>query len=422
VTTYDGFHRNIEKNSSIASLFEKVEVGSISAKDTLMIMTSLIPAIEQRNKIFVSYLAIRDIVSLTDRYFSSLPFPEKALDILDEVVIYVSNLKEEKIVLPKHVSKIIAQKAEVPVGEMDKKERDILLNLEVLIHQRIVNQEEAVKNVATALRRARADITVRKGPMGAFLFLGPTGVGKTETSKALAEFYFGSEKKMIRLDMSEFQEIRDIPRLIGSREELGLLTNPVKETPFSIVLLDEFEKAHPNILNLFLQIFDEGYITDGLGKKIDFKNTILIATSNAGYQIILEALKDQRDWQEVKAVLLDNLFKEGVFRPELINRFDAAVVFKPLSKDNLLDIAGLLLNKLSKNLQEKGIEFVITEELKEKVAELGYNPMFGAREMRRVIQEKVENSVASAILSGELARGSRIEINPVDFKLIVNNN
>jgi len=329
-------------------------------------------------------------------------------------------LRKEKKVLPKHIARIITEKTEIPVGEIASEEKEALLNLEDLIHQRIINQEEAVREVSTALRRARSEITIRKGPMGCFLFLGPTGVGKTETSKALAENYFGSEDKMIRLDMSEFQDIKDIPRLIGSEKETGLLTSLVRESPFSLILLDEIEKAHPNILNLFLQVLDEGHLTDGFGRKINFKNTIIIATSNAGYQVILKAIKEKTNWSMIKQELLDFLFQNGIFRPEFINRFDAMVVFQPLSKENLLDIAELMLSGLKKNLEEKGIGFVITRELKEKIVELGYNPTFGAREMRRVIQDKIENVLAEALLSGELKRGQKIGIDPTEFKLIIN--
>ncbi|PIR72035.1 MAG: hypothetical protein COU42_02790 [Candidatus Nealsonbacteria bacterium CG10_big_fil_rev_8_21_14_0_10_36_24] len=420
ITTYEGLHRYIEKNSSILSLFEKVEVSGISKEETLTLLEYLTFVLEKKHKVFISYPALSQIISLTGRYFPSFPFPEKAIDVLDAAAVYVASLKKEKVVLPKHIARIVTEKTEIPVGELAAKEREALLNLEDLIHQRIINQEEAVREVSTALRRARSDITIRKGPMGCFLFLGPTGVGKTETSKALAENYFGSEDKMIRLDMSEFQDIKDIPRLIGSEKETGLLTSSVRESPFSLILLDEIEKAHPNILNLFLQVLDEGHLTDGFGRKINFKNTIIIATSNAGYQVILEALKKKTDWLKVKQQLLDELFEKAIFRPEFINRFDAMVVFQPLSKENLLEIAELMLSGIKKNLEEKGIEFVITKELKEKIVELGYNPTFGAREMRRVIQDKVENVLAEALLSGEVKRGQRIGIDPTEFKLIIN--
>ena len=432
ITTFDGLHRYIEQNPSILALFEKVEVVEISERETLQLLEDLALRLEAKYKRLVSYPTLREIINYCSKYIPAIPFPEKAMDLLDEVIIHVSQSKE-KVVLPEHVAKVVSEKTQIPVGEIEIKEREILLNLENLIHQRIINQEEAVKEVSAALRRARAEITVAKRPMGSFLFLGPTGVGKTETSKALAEIYFGlpsqilpsktwegEKEKMIRLDMSEFQAIEDIPRLLGAPGQEGLLTTPVRENPFSLILLDEIEKAHPNILNLFLQVLDEGHLTDGLGRKVDFKNTIIIATSNAGYQIILEAIEQKIEWSGVKEKLLDYLFEKGIFRPEFINRFDAVVVFKPLSKENLLDIVELLLQKLKKNLAQKDIDFIITPALKAKITELGYDPTFGARQMRRVIQDKVENALASALLSGELKRGNRVEIEPEEFKLKIN--
>ncbi|MBL7142542.1 MAG: ATP-dependent Clp protease ATP-binding subunit [Candidatus Pacebacteria bacterium] len=417
ITTFEGLHKSIEQNSSILSLFEKVEVSEVSEEETLMLLEDLALRLEFKSNKFVSHPALRDIIVYCSKYLPANPFPEKAMELLDEAIVYLSQTKD-KILLPKHIAAIVFEKTQIPVGEIEKEEKQILLNLESLIHQRIINQEEAVKEVSTALRRARSEISVRSGPMGTFLFFGPTGVGKTETSKALAEIYFGSEEKMIRLDMSEFQSVTDIPRLIGSAGQEGLLTTKIRERPFSLILLDEIEKAHPNVLNLFLQVLDEGHLTDGLGRKVDFKNSIIIATSNAGYQIILKALQEKMDWQTVKQKILDYLFGEGQFRPEFINRFDAVVVFKPLSKENLLDIADLMLKKLQKNLKVKEIELVITGPLKERLIELGYNPTFGARELRRTIQDKVENVLASAILSGRIQRGSKIEINPEDFSLV----
>jgi len=420
ITTFAGLHQYIEQNPSVLSLFEKIEVSEISLQETLMLLENLTLFHEKKYKRLISYPALREIISMSERYLPGFPFPEKAIELLDEVAVYVAQSTKDYVVLPSHVRRIITEKTQIPVGEIETKEKQILLNLESLIHGRIINQEEAVKEVSTALRRARAEVTVRKGPMGCFLFLGPTGVGKTETSKALAEIYFGSEERMIRLDMSEFQTIPDIQRLLGAPGQEGLLTTPVRENPFSLILLDEIEKAHPNILNLFLQVLDEGHLTDGQGRKLDFKNSIIIATSNAAYKIILEAIKEKSEWLGVKQKLLDFLFQEGTFRPEFINRFDAVVVFKPLSKENLLGIAELLLQKLKANLKEKGIEFVITQALKEKIAELGYDPTFGAREMRRVIQDKVENVLATALLKGELIRGYKVEIEPENFQLKIN--
>ena len=419
ITTFEGLHKNIEQNPQILSLFEKVEVSEISQRETLLLLETLSLKLEMRYKKFVSYPALRNIIDFCDRYMPATPFPEKAMDLLEEVMVYLAQTKE-KILLPKHVAKIVSEKTQIPVGEIEIREREILLNLENLIHQRIINQEEAVKEVSAALRRARAGVSVKKGPIGTFLFLGPTGVGKTETSKALAEIYFGSEERMIRLDMSEFQNVEDIPRLIGSPGEEGLLTTQVREKSFSLILLDEVEKAHPNILNLFLQVLDEGHLTDGLGRKVDFKNTIIIATSNAGYLIILDALRENTVWSQVKEKLLNYCFEKAIFRPEFINRFDAVVVFGPLSKENLLDIAELMLGKLKKGLAEKEIEFMITLPLKEKMVELGYDPTFGARNLQRVIQDNVGNILAKAILSGELKRGNKVEVDPEGFKLKIN--
>ncbi|MBZ9572149.1 ATP-dependent Clp protease ATP-binding subunit [Patescibacteria group bacterium] len=420
ITNYPGLHKFIEPSTSILNLFEKVEISEVLERDTIRILENRIPALEKKYKIFVSYPSVRDIVRYSAKYLPAITFPKKAIDLLDEIIVYVANFTKSKVVLPEHVARIISDKTQIPIGEIEIKEREILLNLEKLIHKRIINQDEAVKEVSSALRRARTEVTVRKGPMGSFLFLGPTGVGKTETSKALAQIYFGSEARMIRLDMSEFQAIEDIPRLIGSVIEEGLLTTPVRENPFSLVLLDEIEKAHPNILNLFLQVLDEGHLTDGLGRKVDFKNTIIIATSNAGAEIIWEDIRLDKKLDIIKEDLLSHLFQGGIFRPEFINRFDAVVVFRPLTKENLLDIAELILQKLKKNLKNKDIELIITAPLKEKIVELGYNPVFGAREIKRVIQDKVGNVLAQALLSQKIKRGDKVEVEPEEFKLIIN--
>lgn len=419
ITTFEGLHKNLEQRPMLLEFFEKIEVKEVSERETLSILEDRALRLEQKYKIFIPYPVIRDIFFLCSKYIPAIPFPEKGIDVLDELAVLVSQRKE-KVAVKKDVEKIMERKIKVPIGELEEVEKIKLLNLEKLIHERIVNQDEAVKEISEALRRARTQITVRKGPMGCFLFLGPTGVGKTETAKALSEIYFGSEEKMIRLDMSEFQNLSDIPRFLGGRGEEGLLTTPVRERPFSLILLDEFEKAHPNILNLFLQVFDEGFLTDGIGRKVNFKNTIIIATSNAGYQVILEALKEPTEWIKVKEKLLDFIFEKGIFRPELINRFDAVVVFKPLTKEDLLSIAELLLRKIKKQLLEKDIDFVITQSLKEKIVDLSYDITFGARNMQRVIQEKVGNVLAKSILSGQLKRGNKVEIDPQNFSVKIN--
>jgi len=420
ITTYDGLHKSIEENPSFAGFFQKVEVAEVTEAETINILQSSALDLEYSHKVLVLYPSIREIVNLTARYMPSLLFPKKALDVLEEAVVYVHRLKE-KVVQPHHIAEIISKRTDIPVGKMEVKEKEVLLNLENLIHERIINQEEAVNQISTAMRRARMGISSKKRPMGTFLFLGPTGVGKTETAKALAQIYFGSEKKMITLDMSEFQEVSDIPRLLGSTSPVdmqGLLTTPVRESPFSLLLIDEIEKAHPNILNLFLQILDEGHITDGQGRKVVFSSTIIICTSNAGADMIFKQTEANEAIDKDK--LLSSLFEKGIFRPEFINRFDSAVIFHPLTKDNLLKIAQLSLKSLQKSLKEKDIEFIITESLKEKIVELSYKPEFGAREMRRVVQDKVESVVAEALLADKIKKGDKMEINSENFEIIVN--
>lgn len=408
VTDLGGLHTKIEKNMSLVQMFTKVEVQDVSEAEVIRILQNLALELEQKYKVFVTYPAIRELINLATRYIPSVPFPKKGIDLLQDVVVYVARSKKEKVILPEHVDKVISTKTEIPIGKVDVDEKKKLLNLEKLLHERIINQEEAVKEISIAMRRARAGIGSKKRPMGTFLFLGPTGVGKTETSKALSSIYFGSEEKMIRLDMSEFQAITDIPRLIGETGQEGLLTTPVRENPFSLLLLDEIEKAHPNILNLFLQVLDEGHITDGQNRKVSFTNTIIICTSNAGAATIWEMVKNEKPLE--KDALLEELFNKGTFKPEFINRFDAAVIFKPLTQENLLDIAQLNLNALKKSLKEKNVEFNVTEDLKKKIVKLSYKPAFGAREMRRVIQDRVESVIAEALLSDKLQKGDSFEI------------
>ncbi len=421
ITTFAGLHNNLEKNPAFLAQFKKIEVVEISEAETIMVLQDVSSALEKKYNMFVLYPSIREIVNLTGRYLPNQPFPKKAIETLEEAFSYVASLKE-KIIMPHHIASIISSATQIPMGKMEFKEKQVLLNLESAIHQRIIGQDEAVSEVSIAMRRSRSGLSSKKRPMGVFLFLGPTGVGKTETAKALAEIYFGGEDKMIRLDMSEFQSVSDIGRLIGQVspvEEQGLLTTPVRENPFSLVLLDEIEKAHPNILNLFLQVFDEGYITDGQGRKVVFTNTIIICTSNAGADMIFAQAESGKKID--KGAVFDTLFSKGIFKPELVNRFDAAVLFNVLTKENLMQIAQLMLSGTQKNLKEKGIDFIITEDLKEKIIGLSYKPEYGARQLRRVIQDSVENTVAQALLSDSIVKGDRIQIDPQDFKIIKTN-
>jgi len=417
ITTFEGFHNTIEPNSAFSNFFEKVQVQEISEQETLLLLEQYVPFFEHKYQKEISFRALKEILKLSSRYFAQTPFPQKAIRLLDEAMVYLRMYTKDKVLRDYHIQKIVTQKTKIPIEALGQQEKRLLLNLEELIHNRLINQEEAVYEMASALRRARAQVNIRTGPIGSFLFLGPTGVGKTEAAKTLSEIYFGSEQNMIRFDMSEFQTTEDIKRLIGTTKETGLLTNAVKEKPFCLLLLDELEKAHFNILNLFLQILDEGWVTDGLGRKVDFKNTIIIATSNAAAEIIMEDIKLGRTLAQTKEHVFNFIFQQRLLKPEFINRFDGVILFKPLGKQELLQIAGLMLSKLAKNLLDKGVKFEITSELKQKIVELSYSPSFGAREMRRVIQDKVENSLAKALLLGELKRGNMVCVNVEDFSL-----
>jgi ATP-dependent Clp protease ATP-binding subunit ClpA len=417
LTSFKGLHQYIEDKPSLLAQFQKIEVEEMNKEDTLKILENKVFRLESEHQKFIPFNSLKETVVLCEKYISNFPFPQKAINLLDESVIYSGKNTETNIVLPEHVDKMLSEKTKIPVGKVRSKEKEILLNLEDLLHKRVVGQQEAISEVSSALRRARTGVQTRKGPMGSFLFLGPTGVGKTETAKALAEAYFGSENKMIRIDMSEFQRVDDIPRLLGSETQPGILTSQISENPFSLLLLDEIEKAYPDILNVFLQVLDEGYVNDNLGRKVSFTNTIIIATSNAGYQTILKAIEEDKEMPEIKRDLLSAIFEKGTFRPEFINRFDGVVVFKSLTKEDLLMIAQIQLNKLNENLRTKKIQLIITEELKNKIVELSYDPVFGAREMKRVTQDKIENIIAKALLSDAIPQGSKIEIDPNNFEI-----
>lgn len=404
-TTYEGYHRWIEPNPNLAGNFEKIEIKEPNADQTLKIIQEIALYLETKYKILILYQTLKEIISLSLRYLGEKKFPEKAIDLLDEVCSYVINQKRKSIITPEDVQQIVSAKTHIPVGEVKAEEKEKLINLEEWLHKRLVNQDEAVSEIAESLRRSRAGLKPENKPIGSFMFLGPTGVGKTECAKTLAEAYFGNEEQMIRFDMSEFQELSTITRLIGGRlGEPGLLTSRVRERPFSLLLLDEIEKAHPNILNLFLQVLDEGRLTDSLGRTVDFKNTIIIATSNAGSEWIREQI--QKGIKIDKKLFLDYILKKGLFKPEFLNRFDAVVAFRPLTQEELEKVVEIMLDRISKQLAAKQIKIEIEPAAKRKLAQIGFDPEFGARALRRVIQEKIENQIAKAILENKLTPGS----------------
>ena len=417
ISNFQGFHKYISKKPELLRYFEKIEIKELTPEETFHIIENKVFKLEYDYNKFISYSALKQIIHLSGKYIP-YSFPQKAISLLEDAFAFSNKYDTGKIILSEHIDQIITDKTQIPVGKIKSKEKEILLDMENILKKRIVSQEDAIKEISSALRRARSGIQNRKGPMGTFLFMGPTGVGKTETAKALAHAYFGSEDRMIRLDMSEFQRLDDIPRLVGSENQEGILTTKVKEDPFSLILLDEIEKAHPDILNLFLHVLDEGYINDNMGNKINFTNTIIIATSNAGYQVILDSIRNNKETQDIKQEILDYIFKNSIFRPEFVNRFDGTIIFKALNKEDLLKIAHLQLEKIKKTLEERHIELIITQELKEKIVELSYDPVFGAREIKRKIQDKVENAIAKALLGDLLKNGDKIQIDPNLFEVI----
>lgn len=440
---YEKYHQDIEKRGDLRKVFEKIEINPPTQDETILIIEDLVSSFERRYEIYITYQAIKAVVNLADRYIQDVPFPEKAIDVLEAGLILAHKLGDQ-ILSTEHIEKAVFQQTEVPVGEARALEKERLLKLETLIHRRVINQEQAVKQVASAMRRSRAGVTGYQRPIGTFLFLGPTGVGKTETAKALAEVYFGSEKRMIRLDMSEYQQISDLDKFLGSADSQieGQLTSRLREDPFSLVLLDEIEKAHPKILHLFLQVLDEGRLTDAQGRGVSFLSSIIIATSNAAAEFIRQhvladtaspviarsdpqldqrerrgnpVLNNKKEGLDFKKELLEYLQSQGIFAPEFLNRFDAVVVFGPLNKEHLRVIAKLMLDKLSQGvLAERGIEITFAQDTIDKIVHFGYDPQFGARPMRRVIQDRIEDKLAQKILSGDLQRGAKIYLTAKD--------
>ncbi|MBN1263765.1 MAG: ATP-dependent Clp protease ATP-binding subunit [Candidatus Pacebacteria bacterium] len=414
ITTFADFAKYLYPNQQLLKEFEKVEASPPTNTEALTILEDTVDYYEKRNQVFVTYQALKEIVSQVDRYIVHIPFPEKAIDLLDEVCVYAAQ-KGQKIITPKQINQVISEKTKIPLGEIRQDEAERLNNLEKIIHQRLINQEEAVVAIARAMRRTRVGIAKTNRPIGSFLFMGPTGVGKTETAKALAEAYFGNESRMIRFDMSEYQGQDALDRVIGSinTQEPGLFAKTIRENPFSLLLLDEIEKSHPNILNLFLSLLDEGYFTDAFGKKVDCRNQIIIGTSNAGTELIREILKKNSsatDSETLERRVIEYVQKKGIFSPEFLNRFDDMVIFKPLAKKHLLQIAGLMLKQLNSRLEKREIKVKISQKLLERIVELGYDPAFGARPMNRVIQDQIEDQVAQKILSGKLKKGDVVEI------------
>jgi ATP-dependent Clp protease ATP-binding subunit ClpA len=402
------------QHQALTSGFAPVVLTEPSKEAIFKVVEDTALLIERQSGSLISYEAIREAYRLSGQYMQEEAYPGKVVNLLEQSLPYV----EKRMMTSGSVQTAIERTRGVKVSAAAAPEVDMLLNLEDRIHERMINQVRAVGVVASALRRGRAGVSNPKRPVGSFLFLGPTGVGKTELARSLAAVYFGDENQMIRLDMSEYQRPEDITRLLaaGGQNERSLLL-AIRQQPFSVVLLDEIEKAHPNILNLLLQMLDEGQLTDDQGRPASFRSCIIIATSNAGAADITARVKETGALDNFERPLIDKLIAGGQFRPELVNRFDEVVLFRPLNESELSQVAKVMLQGVNKTLEAQQISVQLTDEALRQIVHLGYDPEFGARPMRRIIQKTVENAVAVKILRQEVQPGSTITLDVPDLAI-----
>ena len=485
-TTIEEYRKHIEKDAALERRFQPVMVAEPNEEDATKILFGLRDKYEAHHKIKISDEAIRAAVQLSSRYITDRYLPDKAIDLIDEAASRVRmkaftappDLKEmeDKIkkageekaaavnaqdfeaaakirdeekslneeyekarqqwqetnarnsgeVTAEEIAEIVSIWTGVPVKQLTEQESDRLLHMEDILHKRVVGQNEAVEAVAKAIRRGRVGLKDPKRPIGSFIFLGPTGVGKTELCKALAEALFGNENNMIRLDMSEYMEKHTVSRMVGSPpgyvgyDEGGQLTEKIRRNPYSVVLFDEIEKAHPDVFNILLQILEDGILTDAQGRRVDFRNAVIIMTSNIGARMITEtknlgfgssenAMKDDK---EIKNDVMNELKKH--FRPEFLNRIDDIIVFQKLSEDDIKLIASKMLEQLTERVKQLGINLVVTEEAIAEIANEGYEPVYGARPLRRAITTKIEHKLSEYLLSGKVKSGDTVVLSVAD--------
>lgn len=401
-----------QRNSSLVNALNRISIKPASKEDTILVMQDQLIMSEFKRKVTYTFQSLDEAYRLSERYVHDLAMPGRALKLLESAAGYAQN----GLVTMNSVQAAIERTMDIKISNAsDGDERDKLLNLEDLIHERMINQVKAVGVVSDALRRARAGVRNQNRPIGTFLFLGPTGVGKTELAKALADVYFGGEDRMIRLDMNEYVRNEDVTRLIadGADDPTSLTAQAMKQ-PFSVVLLDEIEKAHPNVLTTLLQLLDEGILRDIKNREVSFRDAIIIATSNAGADRIREYIERGYKIEQFEDQFVDELISSNQFRPEFLNRFDEIVTFKPLEKEELLQVVDLMIAGVNKTLALQKISVDVDLEAKKLLVEKGYDPRLGARPMRRVIQRIVENNVAKAILAGKVQAGATITITASD--------
>ena len=482
-TTIDEYRKYIEKDAALERRFQPVNVDEPSEEETFEILKGLRGSYEEHHKVDISDDALKAAVKLSARYINDRFLPDKAIDLVDEAaskvrlaayvapkeikeleeeVVALESQKEEAIrseayekageikrlqeakraqrqqlldnwerekeerqlrVTEGEIADVVSQWTKIPVRKLEEEESERLKNMESILHQRVVGQEEAVTAVAKAIRRGRVGLKDPKRPIGSFLFLGPTGVGKTELSKALAEAMFGTENALIRVDMSEYMEKHSVSKLVGSPpgyvgyDEGGQLSEKVRRNPYSVILFDEIEKAHPDVFNTFLQVLDDGHITDSQGRKIDFKNTVLIMTSNAGAERIVEPKKlgfmvssdEKADYEMMKSSVMEEVRR--MFKPEFLNRIDETIVFHSLNKGHIEQIVDIMLASISKRTKEQmDITVEMSLEAKGWIIEQGYDSKYGARPLRRTLQNKIEDQLAEEILDGNIRSGDRVHV------------
>jgi ATP-dependent Clp protease ATP-binding subunit ClpC len=490
-TTLDEYRKHVEKDAALERRFQPIMVGEPTKEETFLILQGLRDRYEAHHRVKITDAAIDAAVKLSDRFITDRFLPDKAIDLIDEAAsrvrlqttitppdlkdleVQLNLLQQEKeaaikneefekaaefrdqeqklrqkmdglrnewknkrsmaepTVSEEEIAHVVSKWTGIPVTKLQQEETDRLLKMEEIIHQRLVGQHEAVEAVSKAVRRARAGLKDPKRPIGSFVFLGPTGVGKTELARALAEALFGDENAMVRLDMSEYMERHTVSRLVGSPpgyvgyEEGGQLTERVRRKPYSVVLLDEIEKAHPEVFNVLLQVLEDGRLTDAHGRTVDFRNTVIIMTSNVGANLIersgafgFQISRDEEhdNYQKMKDKVLEELKK--TFRPEFLNRIDEVIVFHALTREQIKDIVDLMAKPVIKQLAEREITLELTSEAKEVLAREGFDPVFGARPLRRSIQRLIENPISEELLKGTLKPNSTIKANVRNDQLI----
>ncbi|RVU70724.1 MULTISPECIES: ATP-dependent Clp protease ATP-binding subunit [Lactobacillus] len=486
-TTFDEYQKYVEKDQALARRFQQVRLNEPSKEATLHILEGLRPKYEKFHHVKISDASLKDAITLSTRYISNRYLPDKAIDLIDEASAAVkikhnagsstqliqieqqlrkvidqkneaaasqnfveaaklqdkqNSLKAQReqilnkldeqnsanaVVEPEDIAKVVSSWTGVPVTQMKRDETKKLAKLEAILHERVIGQDKAIAAVSRAIRRSRSGIKDEHRPIGSFLFLGPTGVGKTELAKAVAAAMFGSEDNMIRIDMSEYMDAIATSKLIGSApgyvgyQEGGQLSEQVRRHPYSVVLLDEVEKAHPDVFNLLLQVLDEGFLTDSKGRKVDFRNTIIIMTSNLGTRNLFDSKAvgfnaDNADQAKARAEKVDQALKQ-FFRPEFLNRIDETIIFEELTKEQLRQIVTLLTHKLVARLAEKKITLKLSRAALDKMAKDGHNPEMGARPLRRAIQNDIEDKIAEMLINGELQAGDTLKIGASHDKL-----